>query len=572
VGVFERFGFFMADSFYGEISQNIVHHITSESTAEFDITLQRCHEWTIEDNLLNGNVFGSIELERTTSCNIANNSMNRGIFFESYNTVDYSSHSIDSNTVQGRQLGYFNSLNNLVLSGSNFGQIILVYCDNVEVDGGTFSNVASTITIDSCENVSIKNLSLENSFHGINVRYTTNIVIQNCVIESSRGNGVYLYHSNDLSLIGVQVSSTSTGISQWGRGIYGTGCDNLTISQSTLTNNMPYGIYLNSVTDSTLTNIDADGNYWCDISLSSCLRLTLSECDLESGIILWGESVTAWNHIFNNVMVGDLPFGYFKNSYGSTIDGSEFGQIVIVDSGNVQVTGARMSGVARGVSVVFSNNCSVVDCEISANERGCYIYQSQYCILDNIEVTKARSTIGLGTQAGLVIYSSNNSIVRNCQASNLFVGFQISDSHFINVTSCQILSNSHGFLLSSSKHCNIIQNKIYHNRRGLGVTSNYTVIIDNEFWNQTNVQATDSGWYNTWDNGIDTGNAWSDYIGTGVYFIEGTANATDRYPRLFVPPLFPEGLVEIVPIIIGIAVVTSIVTISVIVIRKRKSP
>lgn len=566
MGDFERFGFLLYDSWYGEIRQNNVHYIQTQDIAEFDIFLQKCHHWTIEDNLLNGDVRGNIELDRSTECIIANNSMNRGIFFNSYNTYDYSSHLIASNTVQEKQLGYFNYQDDLILSGSDFGQIILVFCDNVDVDGGLFTNTASTITLESCENVSLQGLSLVNSFHGINVRRSTNVEIQNCEVDSSLGFGVYLYQSSYLTLHDIHISSTTTGLSQWGRGIYGSSCNHLTISQSTLTNNTPFGIELSSVSDSTLDEITGENNYWCDISLSSCLRLTLTDCNLESGITFWGASESTWKHTYSNVNVGGLPFGYFDDRFGLTIDGSQYGQIVVVDSENVEVKGARINGVTRGVSIGFCQNCSVIDCEISAIERGCYLYKSEYCLVENVELTKSRSTIGLGSQAGLAMYSCNNSIIRDCQVSDLYVGVAIDYCSFINVTACRILRNSNSFRLDDCTYCNIIGNQFFHNRGGLVVTSNYSVIYNNEFWNQTNNQAADSGWYNMWDNGVDTGNAWSDYSGTGVYYIYGSANATDRYPRLFVPPLLSGGVGDIVLIVIGIVGITSAVLVG----RRRK--
>jgi hypothetical protein len=53
--------------------------------------------------------------------------------------------------------------------------------------------------------------------------------------------------------------------------------------------------------------------------------------------------------------------------------------------------------------------------------------------------------------------------------------------------------------------------------------------------------AIDSGSDNTWDNGIDTGNWWSDYDGTGEYAIGGNAHSVDRYPNVLPngTPSFP---------------------------------
>ncbi|EKQ54021.1 MAG: hypothetical protein B655_1050, partial [Methanobacterium sp. Maddingley MBC34] len=52
-------------------------------------------------------------------------------------------------------------------------------------------------------------------------------------------------------------------------------------------------------------------------------------------------------------------------------------------------------------------------------------------------------------------------------------------------------------------------------------------IYTNNFSNN-NTQAYDTG-TNNWDNGVNTGNYWSDYSGSGVYPIQGGSNI-DHYP------------------------------------------
>jgi parallel beta-helix repeat protein len=42
--------------------------------------------------------------------------------------------------------------------------------------------------------------------------------------------------------------------------------------------------------------------------------------------------------------------------------------------------------------------------------------------------------------------------------------------------------------------------------------------------------------FNTWDNGIDTGNTWSNYNGTSVYVIDGDSSSIDRWPARCGPP------------------------------------
>ena len=41
----------------------------------------------------------------------------------------------------------------------------------------------------------------------------------------------------------------------------------------------------------------------------------------------------------------------------------------------------------------------------------------------------------------------------------------------------------------------------------------------------------DNGDNNIWDNGVSIGNWWSDYGGSGYYYVPGTAGSVDRFPR-----------------------------------------
>jgi hypothetical protein len=56
------------------------------------------------------------------------------------------------------------------------------------------------------------------------------------------------------------------------------------------------------------------------------------------------------------------------------------------------------------------------------------------------------------------------------------------------------------------------------------------LFLENEIgWNSLH-NAIDDSEGNFWDNGMDTGNAWSDYISGGYYNIHGSAGAVDGFP------------------------------------------
>lgn len=90
-------------------------------------------------------------------------------------------------------------------------------------------------------------------------------------------------------------------------------------------------------------------------------------------------------------------------------------------------------------------------------------------------------------------------------------------------------------------NCTIVYN-LLENNTGFGVTipafyehrwSEENRIHHNTFANNNDKgkkEALDDGVNNDWDDGINTGNYWSDWWGIGAYNIEGIAKSKDKYP------------------------------------------
>ncbi len=106
---------------------------------------------------------------------IRNNSLyNCGI---SYNRPSYAeSHSyiIENNLVNNKPIGYFIDQNSLNIQSSLYGQLILIHCDN--------SN--------------IQNQVISNSFHGISLIQSRYSLLNNNTCNNNTGSGIYLFESS----------------------------------------------------------------------------------------------------------------------------------------------------------------------------------------------------------------------------------------------------------------------------------------------------------------------------------------------------------------------------------------
>ena len=71
-----------------------------------------------------------------------------------------------------------------------------------------------------------------------------------------------------------------------------------------------------------------------------------------------------------------------------------------------------------------------------------------------------------------------------------------------------------------------------------GLSDNNLFLLNEIGWNAAH-NAIDDVVGNDWDNGVDTGNAWSDYVSGGYYEIYGAAGAIDGFP-ITLEPLISE--------------------------------
>ncbi|MFX1374222.1 MAG: NosD domain-containing protein [Promethearchaeota archaeon] len=144
-----------------------------------------------------------------------------------------------------------------------------------------------------------------------------------------------------------------------------------------------------------------------------------------------------------------------------------------------------------------------------------------------------------------VEYSSSYSRILENNISNNYEVIKLENSggHFL-IKDNIIINNNFGIALFRitgpyyPDYCSIIHNLIKGTEwYGLVIESNYNTIFHNTFVNNNlegKSQAKDIGSYNIWYNeSLNEGNYWSDWLGFDVYHIDGSAKSNDPYPSQF---------------------------------------
>ncbi len=427
-----------------------------------------------------------------------------GILIEGNNLSYWNTHSIfTNNSVDDKPVYYHTDKNNSTVS-SNSGQVILANCENMIIEDLELSTNAVGIQLGFSSNNDILTNEIVNGFYGVRLvnSHKNNISYNN--IRSNSQSAILLDSSNDNYIIGNDILSNLED------GIHLLHSDENTISNNAVKDNEYHGLHIsesnrnhfekneikyNSGYGVSISNSNGNkgvdntlsSNDWGGIILSESGDITLEENEMkEDGVIIWGDLLEHWDShsIHTSNTVNEKPLYYWVGEDNQSIP-SDAGQVILVDSENIEISDLNISDGSAGIQLGFSSNNDLTSSVSSGNDwSGIVLKESDNNIItDNV--------ISRNGGFGIHLFASdNNAIGRNIAESNI---------------------DSGSSLVSSSS--NLINNNTFSNNNpglSLDVDSSDNIIYHNNFKNNL-VQAEDYG-VNQWNNDLPSGgNFWSDY-------------------------------------------------------------
>ncbi|MEM2293155.1 MAG: NosD domain-containing protein [Nitrososphaerota archaeon] len=388
--------------------------------------------------------------------NSSNNKIYQNTFIDDGLVVfnSYQNH-IEDNTVNGKPLVYLEGVANCTIDDA--GQIILVRCENMKVEG----------------------LSLSNTTLGIELWETSNSTIRNNTIANSLV-GIFLYKSLKSTIHENNLTSNEIGISLY----YSS---NITIAENYITDNHCGAILCCSSHNTLRSNNIANNRYNFGVS---------------------GENLPDFfNDIDTSNTVDGKPICYWINVQNVTVP-SEAGYVAIVNSTNITVKNLSLTGNVQGMIFAYTTGAVITQNIITDNDYGIWLYRSS-----NISIHKNNLTnnwIGIDLS-----YSLKNSLCRNILTNNDY-----SISLYISSNNCiygnKITNSDRGICLRGSFDNVIYENDISNDLLGIHIYDS----LNNKFYHNNfieNVQQVSilgASYANFWDDGYPSGgNYWSDYAG-----------------------------------------------------------
>ena len=292
---------------------------------------------------------------------------------------------------------------------------------------------------------------------------------------------------------------------------------------------------------------DIDSQYWAStgIKLDNCTNGVISNSLAhmkETGIFIKNSGLIT----LNGTTVHDCTAGIsVEDSYYITISNNNFGWNDFV---GVNITGSYQCTVYANSILSVPHFGMMCICDTSTFIFDNNITSGGYLDDDEFE------------HIGIYSYYSVNLAISETDVSDCAMGLE--------------MQNTDGAWVWDCSFARTIEYGIYLHDDTYNVTIVQNCIIPTE-----GITAYDGGEANSWDDAYsEVGNYWSDYSGSGYYYISGPAESIDHFPNLFTCDFgdsnFTENLDEgVEPLLMLMAIGSSaiIVTVVVLIFRSNKS-
>lgn len=505
-------GFYSANSDNGTMSYNSI-----SGGVSYGIYLQQSYNWRVHDNTVDSALIG-IELSSDSHTDVWNNKITmceNGIKATSHNVME-----LWENTISECAEGIY-----LVTSDDAYVRDNQITdCDTgIYLESITNGEYSSNI-ISDCFGIGIELSGVVNAtFNGNNISRCGE-----AGIDYQGGDYNYYINNNLLECGFLLLAGPPAGYQMYNQSFSGNTVNGKPVyyginQTGIVLNGSMYGqiIFVYS-TDISITKGDFVETT-CGIQLMYVNEITMS------GINYADQFIAAYALVCNNVTFED-------SSFSGSSDGSG---IFLWHAGDSAVDNCTFSGIGgswfgqpSGIFVAGFNNISITDCSFTDLDDTCII----------LNPGMAPGTLGFVTgntfdncTYGLFGDSVDDIVVEGNEFMWNLYGIAAWNCHDWNVSWNDIQENEFGVYRDQSEDWRFTNNTIRWNMIGVihEELSTWGVIADNII--ALNFEA--NGMDNTfgfWDNGVDSGNYWDDWDGTGSYVVSGVGAAEDRWPMHYV--------------------------------------
>jgi parallel beta-helix repeat protein len=188
--------------------------------------------------------------------------------------------------------------------------------------------------------------------------------------------------------------------------------------------------------------------------------------------------------------------------------------------------GSRSHYSNSAILIMGAVNVTIVNCTIQSREYGIANEGGHNLTIEGNYIDARLEGMRVGT---------SGVIIRNNSVTGGEVGIKLWSSGDSGLVSNNTIEGLHEGIWVGGDDWRIMGNSIGSKMTAISLLSgsNNNTIFNNSIGSECASVAYDEGANNKWDDGIATGNRWSDYNGTGNYTVHGLAESIDHYPTVY---------------------------------------
>ena len=558
----------------------ILDHNEIHETVYYGISAFRCANSEFEYNKISDVGTYGMDIYDCLSSSVRFNTFNNdGLLISADTIADYRTYTVESNTVNGKPLGFFIDLESATFDTPTHGQLILVNCTFTEIFNQELYNTDIGLYLWECNDTLVSSNVMNFNFLGMSVYKCYNTFTEFNTFNNNEVQGVGIYNSNNTYVIYSDLNFNDAGVH----------CYNApytTVNNNDVIGNSYDGIQLSYSPNSTVKSNFIQENGLSEmfdlidngINFDNSPNSTITHNNLlMNGIKIYEPALADYRtYDLTSNEVNGLPYGYLVDLNNFPITGSDYGQVFLINCSDFTIDDMTFSYASNGLMLVYCNN-SVISNIVSINGN----YGIGISFSENIEIascTLEYNFLGLSVEYGKYInihnndlfYNSfdgctlydvdNSTISDNKVAYNKNNGIQLAYGEYNELTFNLLQENKYyGIKLGVSDH-NLIHHNTFYENNPLGYTDGMFTGYAQGYDSKTT-----SLWY---DDSVNEGNWWSDWSGVGSYVLDGgffTYNE-DLYPLGAQPiPVISEYKTEMI-----ILIPTILIPVLLISFRKKK--
>ncbi|WP_254863868.1 right-handed parallel beta-helix repeat-containing protein [Halovivax gelatinilyticus] len=280
-----------------------------------------------------------------------------------------------------------------------------VVADN-DVHGGFGSDQGITFDESSHHGFVANNSVTDHGDEGIRVQEADNITISDNLVDGNAHGG-----GGDEGGIHLTLSSDST------------------ITGNEVRDNDVQGIFLDGEADTwgdygpnanTIVEDNVVTGHDVDLDIVESVNTTVIGNEFESGVALDGTQLEDFDHAFADNTVDGDPV-YFANGETAPEIPADAGQIIVVDSSDVEIREFELDGVAAGIQVAYSDGTAIEDNTLTemGGSEDLTFSRGSITLWGSAESTVSENTISASDWKGLAIYDGADADVSDNEITSM---------------------------------------------------------------------------------------------------------------------------------------------------------